>query len=217
MPRAALFDLDRTLVRKETASLYVRYQRERGEATAQDALQVFYWVLQYTAGVIDAPEVAARALQRLRGVPEVVLASRCDDWYRTHVERYVCDEARRAVEHHRAKGHVLAVVTGATVYVTRPVARALGIPHLVTSELEVDDEGCFTGRFVPPLCYAEGKIARIRDLSKEQGFSLSEATFYSDSYTDLPLLERVAEPVCVNPDFRLRRVARARGWRIERW
>ncbi len=217
MPRAALFDLDRTLVRKETASLYVKYQRELGEATARDALQVLYWVLQYTAGVIDAPEVAARALLRLRGTPEIVLASRCDDWYRSHVERHVCDEARRAVELHRARGDVLAVVTGASLYATRPVARALGIPHLVTSELEVDDEGRFTGRFVPPLCYAEGKITRIRSLSREQGFSLSEATFYSDSYTDLPLLERVAEPVCVNPDFRLRRVARARGWRIARW
>ena len=217
MPRAALFDMDRTLVRKETVSLYVKYQRELGEATFSDAVKVLYWMLQYTAGILDAPEVAARALRSIEGFPEVVLSARCDDWFRTHVEKHVCDEGRRAVEMHRAKGEVLAVVTGATSYATRPLGRLLGIPHLVTSELEVDDRGLFTGRFHAPLCYAEGKIERAEKLAKEQGFSLDEATFYSDSYTDLPLLERVDVPVCVNPDPRLRRVAKARGWRIETW
>src|SRR5208283_3106864 len=61
MPRAALFDMDRTLIRKETASLYVRYQRERGEATWRDLARVLFWVAEYTLGVIDAPAVVARA------------------------------------------------------------------------------------------------------------------------------------------------------------
>lgn len=217
MLRAALFDMDRTLVRKETASLYVKYQRELGEATFTDTMKVLYWVLQYTAGVLDVPEVATRVLRSIEGLPEVILSARCDDWFRTHVEKHVCDEGRRAVEAHRAKGDVLAVVTGASLYVTRPLGRLLGIPHLVTTELEVDAEGLFTGRFRAPLCYAEGKVERAEKLSKELGFSLGDATFYSDSYTDLPLLERVDVPVCVNPDPRLRRVAKSRGWRIETW
>ncbi len=217
MPRAALFDMDRTLVRRETASLYVKYQRELGEASFSDAMRVLYWVLQYTAGVIDAPEVAKRALTSIEGLPEIVLSARCDDWFRTHVEAHVCDEGRRAVEAHRSKGDVLAIVTGASLYATRPLGRLLGISHLVTSELEVDAHGLFTGRFHDPLCYAEGKIYRTEKLAKELGFSLDEAIFYSDSFTDLPLLERVDVPVCVNPDPRLRRVARARGWRVEIW
>jgi len=217
MPRAALFDMDRTLVRIETASLYVRYQREIGEATFADVARVVYWMLQYTAGIIDAPGVAKRALRAIEGVPEVVLSARCDDWFRTHVEKHVCDEGRRAVEAHRKKGEVLAVVTGASEYATRPLGRLLGIPHLLTSELEVGSDGRFTGRFVDPLCYAEGKITKAEKLAKELGFSLDDATFYSDSYTDLPLLERVAVPVCVNPDPRLRRVAAKRGWRVESW
>jgi phosphoserine phosphatase len=75
--RAALFDMDRTLVRKETASLYVRYQREIGEASWRDALRVSWWVLQYTLGVIDAPQVAARATRSFEGMHETVLAARC--------------------------------------------------------------------------------------------------------------------------------------------
>ncbi len=215
--RAALFDMDRTLVRKETASLYVRYQRSIGEARRRDAVRVLYWVAQYTLGIIDAPEVAARAALSLRGTPELVMAARCDDWFRRYVEPHVCDLGRRAVEHHRSRGDVLAIVTGASPYAAHPLARRLGIPHVLASELEVDAEGRFTGRFVEPLCYGAGKIERARRLAEELGFDLAASTFYSDSYTDLPLLEHVREPVVVNPDLRLARVAKRRGWRIERW
>lgn len=215
--RAALFDMDRTLVRKETASLFVSYQRRIGEARRRDMLRVLYWVAQYTAGVIDAPDVAARAVRSLAGTPEAALAARCDDWFRRFVEPHVCDLGRRAVERHRERGDVLAIATGASPYAARPLARRLGIPHVVASELELDDRNVFTGRFVAPLCYGLGKVERARRLARELGFRVEEATFYSDSYTDLPLLEIVAEPVVVNPDPRLAREARARGWTIERW
>jgi HAD superfamily hydrolase (TIGR01490 family) len=215
--RAALFDMDRTLVRKETATLYVAYQRAIGEARRRDMLRALYWVAQYTVGIIDAPSVAARALRTLEGTYESVLAARCDDWFRRYVEPHVCDLGRRAVEEHKRRGDVLAIVTGASPYAARPLARRLGIPHVVASELEIDEHGKFTGTFVAPLCYGAGKIERTERLAKELGFSLRESTFYSDSFTDLPLLEAVAEPVIVNPDPRLKRVAKQRGWRIETW
>ena len=215
--RAALFDMDRTLVRKETASLYVKRQRERGEATFRDAARVAFWVAQYTAGVIDAEGVATRALSSLRGVSEIAMAARCDDWFRIYVEPHICDGGREAVEAHRTRGDVLAIVTGASPYAANPLARHLSIPHVVASELEVADDGVFTGRFVAPLCYGQGKVERATALARRLGFSLEASTFYSDSYTDLPLLERVAEPVVVNPDVRLVREAKRRGWRVERW
>lgn len=215
--RAALFDMDRTLVRKETATLYVRYQRELGEARRRDLLRVTLWVAQYTFGAIDAPEVARRALRSLAGRSEAELAMRCDDWFRRWVEPHVCDRGRRAVERHRERGDLLAIVTGASPYAARPLARRLDVPNLVASELEVDDRGRFTGRYVPPLCIGAGKVDRTKRLADELGFCLGEATFYSDSFTDLPLLELVAEPVIVNPDPRLRRVALKRGWRVEAW
>jgi len=217
MPRAALFDMDRTLVRKETASLYVRYQREIGEAGWRDALRVSWWVAQYTLGVIDAQGVAAKVMEGFAGMQETVLASRCDDWFRRFVEVHVCDEGRRVVHEHRARGDIVAIVTGASPYVARPVARALGIDHVVASELEVGEDGRFTGRLLEPLCYGGGKIVRASRLAAELGFDLRASTFYSDSLTDLPLLEHVAEPIVVNPDARLARVARRRGWPVQSW
>jgi HAD superfamily hydrolase (TIGR01490 family) len=215
--RAALFDMDRTLVRRETATMFVRYVRARGGATWRDSLRVSWWVAQYTLGVLDAPGVVARALQSLAGTHETVLSARCDDWFRRDVEVHVCDAGRRAVDAHRTCGDLVAIVTGGSPYAARPLARHLGIEHVVASDLEVGPDGRFTGRLVQPFCYGTGKLARARALAERLSFRLEEATFYSDSLTDLPLLEAVCTPIAVNPDPRLARVARRRGWRIEHW
>ncbi|EYF06853.1 HAD family hydrolase [Chondromyces apiculatus] len=215
--RAALFDMDRTLIRRETASLYVRYQRDRGEASLMDLVRTLYWVGQYTLGLLDAERMGERALLTLRGTPEARLIARCDDWFPRYVEQHISPEGRAAVRRHQEAGDVCAIVTAATSYTTLPLARLLDIPLVVSTVLEVDAQGHFTGRPVRPLCYGEGKVTRARALAEAQGFRLEDATFYSDSISDLPLLSRVGEPVAVNPDPRLRREAERRGWRILRW
>lgn len=90
------------------------------------------------------------------------------------------------------------------------------VEHVVATELEVTG-GQFTGRIKPPMSYGQGKVVLAEKLAQLHGVSLEKATFYSDSVTDLPLLERVGTPVAINPDGRLRRVAERRGWRIETW
>lgn len=214
--RLALFDMDRTLVRKNTAALYVRYQREIGEATLIDAARAGWWLLQYTLGVVDAEAVAVKAMRQVIGQHETVLAARCDDWFRRDVAKHIGSDARRAVDRHLAAGDVCAVVTGATVYSARPLARLLNIPHVIATELECDADGRFTGRHTH-LCYGKGKIARSEALARASGSTLDDAVFYSDSISDLPLLERVGTPIVVNPDPRLGRVAKQRKWRVERW
>lgn len=215
--RAALFDMDRTLVRKETASLYVKYQRDIGEATLLDLAKTLYWVGQYTLGIIDAEKVAAQAALSLSGMREATMSARCDDWFGKYVKPHVTEAGREAVLGHKTQGHVCAIVTGSTQYAARPLARMLGIDHVVSSELEIDEGGRFTGRPVMPLCLGQGKVRRAEELARRLGFSLEHSTFYSDSVSDVPLLERVAEPVVVNPDPRLARIAKKRGWRVERW
>lgn len=215
--RAALFDMDRTLIRKDSASLFVRYQRDIGEADLGDMLKVAWWLTQYTLGVIDAERVALRALASYRGRREASMVESCQRWFREYVLQHVCAAGREAVERHRAAGDLVAIVTSATPYAALPLARELGIGLVVSSELEVDERGCFTGQIRQPLCYGRGKIVRTQRLAEREGFELRHAWFYSDSITDLPLLERVERPVAVNPDPRLRRTASRRGWPIQRW
>jgi HAD superfamily hydrolase (TIGR01490 family) len=214
---AALFDMDRTLVKKDTAGLYTRYRRDRGEVSLKDVLRVAFWMAQYTLGVIDAPAVARQALESFRGTEERALIEECEGWFREYVIPHVQVAARAAVERHRERGDLLAIVTGASKYAANPLAKELRMDEVVCTELEVDAKGCFTGLPIEPLCYGVGKLERARRLAERHGFDLAEATFYSDSITDLPLLEAVKHPRVVNPDARLRRVARKRGWTIEAW
>ena len=214
--RVALFDMDRTLVRTDTATLYVRYQRRIGEAGLRDVAKVAWWMLQYTFGVIDAEAIAKSVAAGYAGQSEAAMIEKCLDWYRTDVVPQVCDAARRAVAAHHAAGRITAIVTGATRYAAEPLAAELGIPHVLCTRLEVDN-GAFTGKVIPPMCYGIGKIELTRALATRVGFTLDEAAFYSDSITDLPLLEHVGCPVVVNPDARLRRIAKQRGWPIEAW
>lgn len=215
--RAALFDMDRTLVRRETASLYVRYQVDTGQASWTDLAKTMYWVAEYTLGILDAQRVAEIVVRELAGMPETVMAARCDDWFARYVEKHITDAGREAVRRHREAGDVCAIVTGTSPYASWPLARRLGIEHVVSTVFEVDADRRFTGRAEPPLCLGTGKLERAERLAKSCGFALEDAVFYTDSVSDLPLLERVAEPVVVNPDPRLRRVAEKRRWRIERW
>ncbi|MDX2051087.1 MAG: HAD family hydrolase [Polyangiaceae bacterium] len=213
---AALFDMDRTLVRRNTSQLYTRYQRDIGQAGLVDALKVAMWMLRYSVGLMDAERVAERALRSFRGQDEGDLLASCKRWFSEYVLPHVADEGRRAIEAHRQRGDTLVLVTASTQYAAVPLAEELGIPHVICTKLEVH-EGTLTGRVDGNVCFGKKKIDRVASLAEEHGFNLSTATFYSDSITDLPLLEAVGLPVAINPDARLRRIARKRDWRIERW
>ncbi len=215
--RAALFDMDRTLIRVDTSRLYTQFRRDRGEASLRDVLRVAWWAAQYTAGVIDAPRVAEQALSRFKGMSEDWLIEQTQEWFKGYVVPEIQEAGRAAVARHHAAGDVVAIATGATIYAAQPLAKELGIELVICTELELDEQRCFTGRVIPPICYREGKLERTRHAAEREGFSIENSVFYSDSITDTPLLEAVKEPVIVNPDKRLRKVAKARNWRIESW
>jgi HAD superfamily phosphoserine phosphatase-like hydrolase len=108
------------------------------------------------------------------------------------------------------------VVTSTNSFITAPIAREFGVEHLLATELESRD-GRFTGRPSGTPCFRQGKVTRLAEWLGERGETLgsfSASWFYSDSLNDLPLLERVTQPVAVDPDETLRGEALARGWKI---
>lgn len=216
MPRAALFDMDKTLIRVNTARLFTRYRRDRGESTALDGLRVGWWLLQYSVGRLDANAVARKALGTYKDTLEAEMFERCNEWFPEYVLPYISDRGREFVESHRKRGDRLIIATSATIYGADPLRRELQMDDVVCSPLEVQD-GKITGEVVEPLCYGLGKKERVERLLTAQGMAIEEATFYTDSITDLPLLEAVGDPVAVNPDLRLAREAKKRGWKTDRW
>lgn len=216
MPKAALFDMDKTLIRVNTARLFTRYRRDRGEATAFDGLKVGWWLLQYSVGRLDAGAVARKALSAYKDTLEQDMFERCNEWFPQYVLPYVSERGREFVEMHRRQGDRLIIATSATIYGADPLRRELEMDDVVCTPLEVVD-GRFTGEVLEPLSYGEGKRQRAEELLASLDLDLREATFYSDSITDLPLMEAVGHAVAVNPDLRLAREAKRRGWKIDRW
>ena len=123
--------------------------------------------------------------------------------------------AKRAILEHRKNGEMVVLLTGATQYLAEIIGEKLSIEHVLCSRLEVE-AGVFTGRLAQK-CFGDHKVPVAESFAAEHGISLEESVFYTDSYTDLAMLNRVGEPVVVNPDPRLLRVATQSGWRIEKW
>jgi HAD superfamily hydrolase (TIGR01490 family) len=215
-PRAVLFDMDRTLVRVDTSALYARYQRERRESSFFWTARVSYWLMLHRLGLLDLEKAIERAYLPLKGRSEAWLVERADDWFKNGVAEHISEAARSTVKRHRDSGDLIAIVTGQTSYLTAPVAKELGVEHVIATQLQVED-GRLTGKVLTPVSYGRAKVALAEALASRQGLSLDSATFYSDSASDLPLLERVHTPVAVNPEPRLRKIAAARGWTIESW
>jgi HAD superfamily hydrolase (TIGR01490 family) len=215
----ALFDLDRTLVRADTAGLFVRYEFRNRSISPLRVARVALWRLLYTVGVVDAERVARQVLAWYDGRDVEELRRSTELWFASDVLPLICERGRRAVAEHRARGDVIALVTASSQFVAERVAAALEIDHVICTEVDAAG-GRLTGELRGPLCFGQGKLEKVEAFVRTlpaPGVRLTEATAYTDSITDLPLLSSVRHPVVVNPDFRLRAHARERRWRIERW
>jgi HAD superfamily hydrolase (TIGR01490 family) len=217
MSAIAFFDLDRTLVACNSGALWARYLRRRGEMSLLEFARTLGWLVQYKLAVLDMESVTARLSAQLTGLPEAELVNQCLQFTRDEVLPCVTQRARDTVERHRARGDVLAILSSSSPYVTEPVARHLDIAHVLCTRLEVSSDGRFVGRHLRPACYGEGKVHWAARFAVERGVSLDDCAFYTDSYSDLPMLERVGHKVVVNPDARLRRHAKRLGWAVEEW
>jgi HAD superfamily hydrolase (TIGR01490 family) len=213
--RAAFFDMDNTLLRVETGMSWVQFLYRRGELPPKMLAKAMYWQALYKLAVLDMDTVFTRLVEDLRGDSEAEMVAKCEIWYRDHVAPQVAPAARVAIEHHRRSGHLIVLATGSTQYAARPVARGVGIEHVLSSELEVA-AGVFTGR-PAAFCFGQHKVTLAERWAERHGVDLAASYFYSDSYNDLPMLERVGTAIAVNADARLRRHARRRGWPAPRW
>jgi HAD superfamily hydrolase (TIGR01490 family) len=136
---------------------------------------------------------------------------------RAVVQKAIQPQALELVHRHQEAGDVVVIITATNEFVTKPIARAFGVPELIAINLARDPKsGWFTGEIDGTPSFREGKVVRVEQWLKARGLTWRDvdSTFYSDSSNDLPLLEKVNRPVATNPDERLRAVAIERGWRI---
>ena len=214
---AALFDLDKTLLDASSGQLYARFQHRTGQISTGQLARVAWWGVLSGLGLLRMENLIPRLLADAAGDDADEMRRQCDRWFEEDVMPHVTERGQQRVAEHQAQGHVIGIVSASTQYVVRPMADYLGIPgQYVCTHLESED-GRLTGRVAPPVCYGQGKVVWAERFAAEYDVDLDASYFYTDSISDLPLLERVGYPVAVNPDPRLRRLASKRGWPAERF
>jgi HAD superfamily hydrolase (TIGR01490 family) len=210
----ALFDLDNTLLAGDSDYLWGQYLVERGLVDGQRyerENERFY--RDYRAGKLDIRAFLRFALEPLATHPMADLHAWREAFLCEKIDPVILASARALVDRHRADGDCLVLVTATNAFVTAPIAARFGIPHLIATEPELVD-GRYTGEVVGIPAFREGKVQRLEAWMVETGQSLAGSAFYSDSHNDVPLLDRVARPVAVDPDVQLRALAGERGWPI---
>ena len=209
----AFFDVDKTLISENSGSLYMKHRYEKGEISGWELFKGLGVYLRYKVGLLDIASWTRDTMQQFKGDSERALAREARAWMAEKVVPTIYPEGAQIVGQHLAEGHVVAIVSGATKFVVKPLAEHLGIKHMLYTRLEVE-KGRFTGRVVEPICFEDGKIYWLQQLVDEQNIDLAKSYFYSDSITDLPLLDLVGHPVVTNPDPRLYREAIRRRWPV---
>lgn len=212
-----LFDLDNTLLDGDSDYEWARFLISQGvlDGVVYEARNEEFFA-QYKAGTLDIREFLEFQLHPLASHPRAQLDRWHAQFMRERILPLMGAGARALVKRHLDEGSLCAIVTATNAFITGPIAREFGVPHLVATELEEAD-GRYTGRPSGTPCFREGKLARVDEWLASLGHAwedFPQTWFYSDSLNDLPLLERARRPVAVDPDDTLRRVALERGWPV---
>ena len=213
----ALFDLDHTLLPIDSDYSWGVFTQTLGWTDPVEFRRrndAFYE--QYKAGTLDIHDYVRFATQavRQRGPQQATVAH--ERFMRDVVGPELLPQALDLLRGHQRRGDEVVIVTATNDFVTRPIAEAFGVEELIAVELERGPDGWITGEIRGVPSARDGKVIRVEQWLAARGrdWGDMETTFYSDSFNDISLLERVEHPVATNPDARLRAVAQARGWRI---
>jgi len=212
---AAFFDLDKTIIAKSSTLAFSKPFFDQGLLSRRAVLKSSYAQFIFLLSGADHDQ-----MDRMR----VHLTNMCSGWDVEQVKGIVNEtlhdivtplvfaEAADLIAAHKLCGRDVVVVSASGEEIVAPIARALGATHAMATRMVVED-GKYTGE-VGFYCYGEGKVQAIRELAAREGYLLDHCYAYSDSITDLPMLDAVGHPTVVNPDRALRKEATERGWAI---
>ncbi len=216
---AAFFDLDKTVITKASVLAFGYPMYHQGLLSKKAVLKGLYAQAVYLH--LGANE------DRLARLRDSVLAL-TKGWEQAKVRRIIEEaldeviapiiykDALELMDRHRAEGRLIVIVSASPEEMVLPLSRYLGADEAIASRARIDEFGRYTGEMAF-YAYGPYKAEAMRELAQRRGLDLSRSYAYSDSYTDLPMLEAVGHPVAVNPDRVLQRIAKDRGWEVVRF
>jgi HAD superfamily hydrolase (TIGR01490 family) len=212
---AAFFDLDKTILAKSSSFAFARPFYKGGLIGRSDVIRSAYAQFVFLASGADHDQMESMRAYMSKLVTgwevekvQAIVAETLDEI----VDPMVFQEAIELMDQHRAAGHDIVIISSSGTDVVEPIGARLGVDLAVGTQVAVED-GKYTGEIVF-YAYGEGKAVAMRELAAERGYNLDHCFAYTDSHTDLPMLEAIGHPFAVNPDDELRRVADEREWPV---
>ena len=216
----AIFDLDNTLLGGDSDHAFGDFLIQQGLVDAQvhkARNDAFY--RQYKEGGLDMHAYTEFAIAAVAGMSRAEREDLHARFMQDFVEPMMLPAALALLARHRAQGDFCLIMTATNRYVTEPIARRLDVDALIATDLEMTDDR-YTGRVQGEPNFQQGKVNNLMrwlvdwNAANARALSMEESVFYSDSFNDLPLMERAARAIAVDPDDTLRAIATERGWEI---
>lgn len=212
----AFFDLDNTLVKAISGKEIVLEAFRQGLMTCKDLSRSVYLSLAFRLRIKDPLRIIDEMAGWTRGIPAETINSLCSRVTEEVLIPSVSNAARDEIDKHKSKGALTVILSSSLLPVCHRMAEHLGIDNIICSELEIIDGLC-SGRFHGTPCFGEEKLNRLRSYCEINNNKPSETWYYGDSISDLPAMNFVGHPVCINPDRKLRKKATGNKWEIHFW
>ncbi len=210
MPNLTIFDLDNTLLAGDSDRAWGQYIVEKNVVSNEFLLESERFYDSYYDGDLDIERFLAFCLKPLMQNKLSKLLKLRKDFIEYKIKPMMLNKAIKMVNKKKSEGRVI-IATATNSFVTRPIADLFKIDDLIATEFVIKNNE-FTGEVDGVPCFREGKVAKVEDWVKKNGYDLSEATFYSDSFNDLPLLEKVKTAIVVDGDNELIKQAKNNEW-----
>ena len=210
MPNLTIFDLDNTLLAGDSDRAWGQYIVEKNVVSDDFLIESERFYDSYYDGNLDIESFLAFCLKPLMQNKLSKLLELRKDFIENKIKPMMLNKAIEMVNKKKSEGRVI-IATATNSFVTRPIADLFKIDDLIATEFVIKNNE-FTGEVDGIPCFREGKVAKVEDWVKSNGYDLSEATFYSDSFNDLPLLEKVKTAIVVDGDNELIRQAKSNDW-----
>lgn len=215
-PSAAFFDLDKTVIAKSSALAFGRPFYTSGLLDRRAVLKSTYAQLVFSLAGADHAQMDKMRdamAEMVRGWDAAQVSQIVQETLHDLIDPWVYAEAVDLIEEHRLAGREIVIVSTSGSEVVGPIGDLLGVDRVIATQMEIAD-GCYTGE-ISYYAYGPAKATAIVALAAEEGWDLADCWAYSDSVTDVPMLESVGHPTAVNPDRGLRKIAAERGWPVQ--
>jgi HAD superfamily hydrolase (TIGR01490 family) len=210
------FDLDKTLSNSISGKALVIAAYRKGLLSRWKILSALVLSIEYRLNLRDQLEIIDNMVSWVKGIPQKSIEDLCTEVFNKVLFPSIYKEAISEIKLHRTQNAKIVILSSALTPVCRQMSENLNIDDIICSDLEVNN-GFMTGRPLGHLCFGEEKAIRLKAYCDKYNFPLAESWYYGDSISDLHALCVVGNPVCVNPDHKLKKVAESRGWKILRW